>query len=325
MTDHGGVRRSEMETSDPERAREWMTQAYGGHVPRLSGNREGFRMRVASVGTERFRVDEMVHTMELDALTEPYDAVMITNPRAGRYWAQEPRRDFRLGPGGLLLLDARHELHAGWSPIDQQIVRLEGGPVAREVEGLTGVPASQVRFEMSEPRTESHARYWSAVVARAAGVLAVDEVADTPLVQAELFHMLTVAMLTAFPNTALDAVDDPLVRGAGRAEPASVRRAVEFMDAHAREDIGISRIAEASRLGVRGLQAAFRRHRGQTPLEYLRRVRLEGAHRDLRAADPTRGDTVAAIAARWGFAHPGRFSVAYREAFGCHPGETLRG
>ncbi|MEU1390940.1 MULTISPECIES: helix-turn-helix domain-containing protein [unclassified Nonomuraea] len=57
---------------------------------------------------------------------------------------------------------------------------------------------------------------------------------------------------------------------------------------------------------VRAIQLAFRRHLDTTPLGYLRRIRLYHAHADPRAADPGRGDSVAAIAARWGFAHPGR-------------------
>jgi len=36
------------------------------------------------------------------------------------------------------------------------------------------------------------------------------------------------------------------------------------------------------------------------------------------------GDTVAAIAARWGFAHPGRFAAAYQQQYGTTPATTLR-
>lgn len=36
------------------------------------------------------------------------------------------------------------------------------------------------------------------------------------------------------------------------------------------------------------------------------------------------GDTVGAIALRWGFAKPGRFASAYREAYGQLPSHTLR-
>jgi transcriptional regulator GlxA family with amidase domain len=34
---------------------------------------------------------------------------------------------------------------------------------------------------------------------------------------------------------------------------------------------------------------------------------------------------VGQIAARWGFAHPGRFAALYREAYGTSPSRTLRG
>ena len=64
-------------------------------------------------------------------------------------------------------------------------------------------------------------------------------------------------------------------------------------------------------------------HLDLTPLEYLRRVRLDHAHRDLVAADP-RGQTVTAIAYRWGFPSSSRFSHYYRQAYGVTPSRTLR-
>ena len=69
--------------------------------------------------------------------------------------------------------------------------------------------------------------------------------------------------------------------------------------------------------------ALFLRFTGLPP-DRLRRVRLEGAHRDLVTGDPTTGDTVAAIAARWGFAKAGRFSTVYAAAYGQPPSQTLR-
>ncbi len=58
-------------------------------------------------------------------------------------------------------------------------------------------------------------------------------------------------------------------------------------------------------------------------MKYLQGIRLEQAHRDLRAADPTYGDTVTEIARRWGFSNPGRFATAYRRLYGVHPSTTL--
>jgi AraC-like DNA-binding protein len=56
---------------------------------------------------------------------------------------------------------------------------------------------------------------------------------------------------------------------------------------------------------------------------YLRRLRLHYARQDLVAGNRI-DDTVTAIAARWGFAHTGRFAVLYREIYGQSPHATLR-
>jgi transcriptional regulator GlxA family with amidase domain len=37
------------------------------------------------------------------------------------------------------------------------------------------------------------------------------------------------------------------------------------------------------------------------------------------------GTTVAEIAARWGFAHHGRFAALYQESYGHAPSHSLRG
>ena len=95
------------------------------------------------------------------------------------------------------------------------------------------------------------------------------------------------------------------------AQPQTLRGAIEFIHGNAHRDIGLSDIAAALNVTPRSVQYMFRRHLATTPLEYLRRVRLDRAHRDLQAADPA-VDTVMEIAGRW-FAHPGRFSMAYKE------------
>lgn len=116
----------------------------------------------------------------------------------------------------------------------------------------------------------------------------------------------------------------PAAPGAPPLEPATVRRAVAFIDEHAEEPIGIADIAVAACVGPRTLQYAFRTYRGTTPMAYLKLVRLQGAHGDLERGDSTAGDTVAGIAARWGFTNAGRFSGDYSRAFGHHPSMTLR-
>jgi transcriptional regulator GlxA family with amidase domain len=107
------------------------------------------------------------------------------------------------------------------------------------------------------------------------------------------------------------------------AQPQTLRRAIAFIHDNAHRDIGVSEIAAAIGVTPRSVQYTFRRHLGTTPLEYLRRVRLDRAHRDLQKADPA-VDTVMQIAGRWRFSHPGRFSIEYKQAFGTPPSATLR-
>ena len=76
-------------------------------------------------------------------------------------------------------------------------------------------------------------------------------------------------------------------------------------------------------MSVRALQYAFRSHCGITPTGYLRRVRLERAHRQLQTADPAVGMTVAEAARRGGWANQAKFA-AYRAQYGVPPSHTLR-
>jgi AraC-like DNA-binding protein len=105
--------------------------------------------------------------------------------------------------------------------------------------------------------------------------------------------------------------------------PLVLRRAVAFIERHAHDDITSDDIASAAGVGRRRLQHAFREHCGTSPTRYLRQVRLARAHRQLLAADPTRGDTVGAIADAWRLTHHGRFAVEYRAAYGVGPAHTL--
>jgi transcriptional regulator GlxA family with amidase domain len=102
-----------------------------------------------------------------------------------------------------------------------------------------------------------------------------------------------------------------------------LRRAIAFIDEHAHDDIAGAEIAAAAGVTIRALQLAFRRHLNTTPLGYLRRVRLDYAHRELAAADPQH-ESVTAVAFRWGFANSGRFAAYYRQAYGVLPSRTLR-
>jgi excisionase family DNA binding protein len=110
---------------------------------------------------------------------------------------------------------------------------------------------------------------------------------------------------------------------AGRIEsrPEPVRRAIDFAE-RSSAPITARRLAAAASVSQRTLQDLFRERLGVSPGVYLRRLRLNKAHRALAAAHPG-STTVSKIAMDWGFPHTGRFSVTYRQMFDEMPSVTL--
>jgi len=179
-----------------------------------------------------------------------------------------------------------------------------------------------VTFTAARPISPVHELLWrSAERHIREDVAAHDELLHNDLIWEAAARHLVGTLLTVFPNSTLGV--EPAADGA-HALPATIRRAIAFMEEHLSEPISTADIAEAARLSPRGLQDAFRRMLDRTPTEQLRLLRLEAARSDLLNADPADGATVAAIARRWGFAHGPRFSAAYRERYGETPRETLR-
>jgi transcriptional regulator GlxA family with amidase domain len=107
---------------------------------------------------------------------------------------------------------------------------------------------------------------------------------------------------------------------------------VDLLEAEPDKPWTVVDLARGVGLSTRALQYGFAAQVGQSPMAYLRQVRLQRADADLRAAasvgpdvGPGAGRGVAAIASRWGFTNFGRFAAAYRARYGRTPSETLHG
>lgn len=105
--------------------------------------------------------------------------------------------------------------------------------------------------------------------------------------------------------------------------PRYIRRTVEYMHAHADDPPTLGTLSEVAATSVRTLIRGFKRHLGQSPIAFLRDLRLERAREDLRQSLPD-DVSVTAIAHKWNFYHVGRFTALYRQRFGESPVESLR-
>jgi AraC-like DNA-binding protein len=151
-------------------------------------------------------------------------------------------------------------------------------------------------------------------------VITSETARSSPLVASTAAAHLAATVLATFPN---NAVDDPTSMDRNSRASTLVRRAVAYIEDNIDTDIMLSDIADAVCLTPRAVQYMFRRQLDCTPMEYVRRVRLHHAHRDLLVGDPLH-NTVTAIAHRWGFVHSGRFAAFYRRTYGQDPSQTLR-
>lgn len=142
----------------------------------------------------------------------------------------------------------------------------------------------------------------------------------TPLLADASAQYLATTVLATFPH---ELVPDGMsaYRPGLDAHPETVRRAMAYVHSHPDEPLTVGDMAAAAGVGARALQIAFRRHLDITPRQYLRRVRLDLARRDLLAGTYP---TVAQTAMRWGFASQSRFAALYRSAYGESPVQTLR-
>jgi AraC-like DNA-binding protein len=103
--------------------------------------------------------------------------------------------------------------------------------------------------------------------------------------------------------------------------PAAHMRAIKaYIDEHLGDPtLGPESIARSQFISTRYLHALFEPE-GVTVSRWVRTRRLERARRDLQ--DPALAAApISAIAARWGFASPSRFSHAVRADLGCSPSE----
>ncbi|MGY1751842.1 helix-turn-helix transcriptional regulator [Blastococcus sp. SYSU D01042] len=314
------VQRLEVATRDVLRAHESIRDTFAGHRLRIRGSQERFRYRQTTATAGDLAVDSLLHTMGVREEVDPIDATWVGLVAGGRFEVGHAGETASGTSGEVVLFPQGVAFTCEWPLMDLRVVRLPTREVARRAAALAGGDPADFRFLGLSASTPALGRYCASTIGYVHSLFGPDAPIAEPLVRAAAIDSVVAAVLAAFPNT---ATGDGPVGPAGRGLPATVRRAVEFIDVHAHEPLTLDDIARGAGVGARALQEAFRRHRGTTPMAYLRETRLERAHRELQAADPARGATVAEVAARWGFLHRGRFADAYQQAYGRYPQQTL--
>jgi AraC-like DNA-binding protein len=307
------LQRIEFETEDRDEAVEAMAVLAGGPIT-VAGTHD-ITLRQSVVVSDAVVDGWMVLGSGYSAVNTPGDLIHVLSTEGG--WRVDTGRVRHVSGAGELVrppthIEASFDVPAGLmyaTGISAPLVHR----IAREI--FLDEPAD-LDLDAVSPVSPVLAAHWRAFMTFYRSQILREEVQAHELLCTEATRNLAVATLVTF------GLHRP--RELRAAPAAAARRARAYIDQHLHEPVVAADIAAAARLSPRGLQAAFQREYGTTPMAQLRDARLSAARQDLLDGDPTNGATVAEIARRWGFAHLGRFARAYRDAYGETPAQTLR-
>jgi AraC-like DNA-binding protein len=311
-----------LEATDLDTVHQILSSIYGAVRIQAIGSRPaGMRLASASLGEVRF--DRLSFRTALEADGAPLGAYVFGQLTSGRVRHCSDRSVRTYLPGEVFL--AVQPDHPYLATVDDTAVDLAVIDPALVDEVAESAPERverPVRFTGYRAVSARAIERWKSTYAYVHAEARTSSAGVThPLVAGNAARLLVATALATFPNTALT---DPTIEDRHDAHPATLRRAIAFIESNADGDIGVADIARAAHVTTRAIQLAFRRHLQTTPSAYLRRVRLQYAHDQLRDAVPGT-ITVSAVAAQWGFLNASQFAAHYRVAFAELPSRTLQG
>ncbi|MEX5272220.1 helix-turn-helix transcriptional regulator [Kocuria sabuli] len=314
----GQVRRSSWITRDPEAGCAVLERTYR-HLRMNRPVPTSFDMSLAMAEIGPLGVQQVrLAGFRAAATNDGTGLIRIGHLTQGRFSVHTRGRQV---PGSAAFLFPPGPYAGDWEDLGMTTLTLDHAVVLEHARALLGRDDFHLHFTGHYPVTPAMGAYWQAAVRHVLqNAVPNDSAMASPLLRTELVRSVTAALLCTFPSTFLEHPDPEPSQGA---HPVAVRRAQAFIDAHLAEPLTLAQIAVAARVSPRGLQELFRRHLDTAPLHYLRAARLDAARQDLLRADPATGVTVTAIAAQWGFPHPGRFAAYYRQVYGEPPATTL--
>ncbi|MFE1083470.1 helix-turn-helix transcriptional regulator [Brevibacterium sediminis] len=284
--------------------------------------RDGARFTAVTHDTPVLGVDRVSSSVAYQgSSSEGFSDYLFLLVHSGNVQVDSPGNSTIITRGGTGFYPLGVPVRFNFRDYEVNTLRLPHQRLDQVAEDTAGIPAARLRFHDISPVSASWRRYWKSLMSLVTGaVTEPDSPLKSPLLAEDMARTVATAALHTFPNTAMD---QHYVAGPGAISSKAVRRAASYIETHAASPLQLNDIADAAGTGVRALQYGFHRHLNTSPMGYLRQIRLERARQDLRRADPENGETVTAVAHRWGFANVGRFAAAYRKTYGVNPSHTL--
>jgi AraC-like DNA-binding protein len=227
-------------------------------------------------------------------------SISVVEHGAGAVWCEGT--NYTLPPDGLTLINPG-QVHTGGitrrgTPMHYRVLYPSVGLIERLAIGRRAAPPAFRTPSLVDTDTARRLSRLHRLLPDASRSLERDE-------------LLIDALAHAFTASGMPAVLD-----AGRgSEPVGIRRALDFLHAHATEPISLASLARSLDWTPAHLSRAFRKQVGMPPYAYLLQLRIAIGRREL--AD---GATIAAAALAAGFADQSHFTREFRRRTGTTPG-----
>ncbi|MBV8067003.1 MAG: helix-turn-helix domain-containing protein [Candidatus Eremiobacteraeota bacterium] len=178
-------------------------------------------------------------------------------------------------------------------------------------ENIHGVALARDRHNAAKLRAQIHLLFSSAITMRSS-------LRRGSLVKAlpGTLVPLLASVLESHPHRSVEAPRSHTRR------LSAVRACETYMRAHVDSTITLLDLSAISGMRSRSLINAFQAVTGLTPIDYLKRIRLNGVRRALRRSRKAH-TRIIDVATAWGFWHMGHFAADYRAMFGESPSSTL--
>jgi AraC-like DNA-binding protein len=201
---------------------------------------------------------------------------------------------------------------------EQLVLRIEANSLMNKLAALIGrTPSRKLVFDQARNNAAAVGKLRRMLTFFAGELDSMNSETDS-LAVAELEQALIVAFICNNPHNYSAFLHD-------RTRPAAswqVRRAEEYIEAHWNQPITIEELARITSTSARSLFHQFRRSRGQSPMGFVKEVRLGRARLMFQRLDLHHSVTEIALAC--GFMNLGHFARDYFKRFGERPSDTLK-
>ncbi|WP_445189120.1 AraC family transcriptional regulator [Pseudonocardia sp. Cha107L01] len=271
------------------------------------------RLENITMGFVRFGSEAMVDPGALGAYH-------INVPLAGQVASECGPRQALATPGrGAVFTPREHTVLPWWSADAAQLcIKIAKTSVEDELEALLGHPIPRdIQFDLALDLTTAPAVSWLATIR-----FLIEEIdREDGLLERSSSHRayLERLIIAGLLHTQGHDYLEELLTPVAPARPRTVKRVMDLIESNPQVNYTLSELARHAGVGARRLQIAFQETLNTTPTQYQRKIKLEQARVDLLGGN----GNVSEVAYRWGFNHPGRFSMRYQSEFGESPSQSV--